>query len=603
MKRYMLTLTLMLLLLGAHIAASIAPPKHVDPAFVGERPPLGVNIITIYRIAIELASTLNFREALLKIKGMEEAYIPREFSYAYKRFVSLFKECISHIERASNLTDDAERLLSEGKYLEAERSLNTAKESLRRAERIIDDIVDASRPLSKIIPQKDLVSGIDKLRGLITSLRDRILKLEEQLRAQLTAAVETRVSVKVSPLSASPGQMLTVEGDLSEASGAPIAGRRVTVIAGSSKAGTLTDESGRFSVQVRIADYVKVIEVRAMYVPEGADRYLYKPSVSEAVPVEVIFYTPMLRAELRPDRVTPGGMVEVIMETEPGARVRVVAFGETLVKALTERFTTVTLPVPGNVKPGEYEVVVSVLPEGVRGPVSQRLKLTVFKIPLHINVEFLGKAVAGSRIPIGVSVQTDSIITVCVEGVVCERAVGANVLVEPQIPIVARGYVNVVVKADPLNPAYAPAEGAYRVYVVNWLSAALSLTLLAAAIALIAFPVFKLVPAVIKKPGAVRGAETPGEAVRVEPRAGDDVVRSLIDFAAMLTGVSMLASYTLREFLLEVKSKASWIYEVICKPILLLERALYGRPLQTIWSDLIREASEALERLRRAVGK
>ncbi len=600
MKHHILALALILLLLGAYVTVSIAPPKHVNPAFVSERPPLGINVITIYRLTIALASTMNFSEALLKVKEMEEAYMPREFSYAYKKLASLMGECISHIERASNLTDKAEKLISEGKYFEAEKSLNTAEESLKRAERIIDDILEASRPLSRIIPQKDIASETSKLRDLIASLRERISKLREQLRAQLMEAVETRISIKVSPLSASPGQTLTVEGELREASEAPIAGRRVTVIAGSSKVMALTDGFGRFNVKLKVVDYVRVVEVKALYAPEGADRYLYKPSVSEPVPVEVLFYTPKLRAELRPDKATPGGVVEVTVETEPGAKVKIVAFNETLVEVGAGGLATVELLVPEDAKPGEYNVTVRVLPEGVRGPAGQRLTLTVYKMPLHVNIEFPERVLAGSRVPIKVTAQADSIITVCIEGVACERVTGASVLVEPQIPITARDHVDITVKADPINPAYTSTEKSFRVNVVNWLSTILSITLLVAAIALIAFPAFKLAPAMIRKPAAERMAEGPGGVTSVEPRAGGDIVKYLIDLVIMLTGVGMLASYTLREFLLEVKSRAPWVYEVIRKPIMLLERALYGKTIQTIWSDVVREASEALEKLRRA---
>ncbi|MEM0471704.1 MAG: hypothetical protein QXI22_09210 [Sulfolobales archaeon] len=606
MKRLALALALIIMVLGANIAISITPPKHVNPALIGEKPPLGLGIITVLKLIVTLASTMNFSEALTRIGEIEEAYMPRELSYAYKKFTELFKELVSHTERARNLTIDAEKLLSEGRYPEAEKNLNTAEDSLRRAEIIMEDLLDASRILSRIIPQRELASEIEKLRGLIDSLRNRISELREQLRAQLMEARDTEITVNVSPLLASPGQFLNVEGELREASGDPIAGRKVTITAGSSKAEALTDRLGRFKTQVRVNDYTRIIEVKAIYTPVEADRFLYKPSISEAVPVEVLFYTPRLKTELSPDKTTPGGSVKVVIETEPGARVEVIAFGKTTANAGADGVATATLYIPDSVKPGDYQVVVNVLPEGVRGPASQRLTLTIYKIPLNINIELPERVLAGSHIPIKVTAQTDSIITICIEGTVCERAVGSEILVEPQTPLISGGYVDITVKADPLNPAYASAERSFQVYVVNWLSIALSLTLLAVAVVLIAYPALKLARARIRRPAIQaiqREAGVIGDAVSAKPRAGGDVVRILIDFVATLTGVSMLASHTLREFLSEVRLRAFWVYEVIRKPILLLERFLYGRPLQNLWDDLVREVSEALERLRRAGGR
>jgi hypothetical protein len=180
-----------------------------------------------------------------------------------------------------------------------------------------------------------------------------------------------------------------------------------------------------------------------------------------------------------------------------------------------------------------------------------------------------------------VDVNVDSKVRLCVEGLTCLEDRGSSLSFRIGAPLTyTRDTIKMVVVAEPLDPRFRSSSVALDVKVYNPLAV---VTLIALAIVAITIPSIAVLK-VLKSRGYPREAPLP-EGVLGAPRRAEVprgelqlLLEELSQLTGRLYGVSLRASDTFREYLSRLSAAPRGLVEVLREALMLLERALYGRP-------------------------
>jgi len=487
MKRVLLATILLALISSPIMAANI--PRHVNPQQVEPELPLDVGLLTVYGAVIDGAVSGDFNGSLHRLKELGRVYVPDNVKYVYDRFNELLDREIRMLNETRALLDDAENELMLGLIADAERDLEGARERLAEIELIHSDLMDSSREFSRIIrvPLSGLQDQLDKLRSLIDRYWDRLRSLLSQVKKlREEMPVETRLVISVNSTRALVGSSIEVYGRLYDEYWRPLGWRRVTVRIDDLVAGEFTtDTYGYFKGLIRIP-YIYRPEARvyAEYIPSGGDVGRFKASRSNIITIDLVYYTPLIHAYANATRLMPAQSIEVVgwvvVEGHPPpSLLHVKAFGRVATLKLPEGgFFKIELKVPGSASEGMHEIALYTEPEGVLAPSRKALSISVYRIPVYLEVERPLIALSGLQNMVRVILyagearevlpMSGEISLTAFGSITSYRVNGSEFLINFTIPLsTSSGVAEVEVGFRPDSPAYRAASTRTSLLVMN----------------------------------------------------------------------------------------------------------------------------------------
>jgi len=556
------------LLLALLAALALAqPPRHVNPDEVEVQRPDPLALTSAYQLLTQLLRSQNFAGAGSLAKLLMNASAPGDLAYVLSRFHQLVLEESELLNSSRTLLDLARRAAERGDVDAAKNVLGGALRALAKANATRYGLEEAAREIER------------RLRASATPVAVAIAELirahageARDVNASIFNLEGTAVTVEA-PSEAWVGSTIEVSGLLVASSGEPLPARKVTVVVDGAQAGSeLTDESGRYSLAVKIPFvYRDRLSVAALYLPEGEDAQRYRPSVSDPVYVKLLFTRPRLSVSVSPHEALPGSEVKVrVSSNVSGIRVTIAAFGLARSLTLNEFESELVLKVPESVIEGLYKVVAWSMPNRTLGPAEAAAELVISRIALVVEkVEV--PALSLAPLPLQLTVCVSSPIGTLPGRYKVEAALlGARAEVEAsgecaelalKPPLLSpTGPARLEVTVTPLDPRYKPASTSAEVRLLNLL--------------LLAFSVAMLVPATLRlRRGFEREEEvTPPRAVEVpqpEPvvertayseslRPEDPVILEYVLAVRAVekaSGVLLKPSHTISEYLEAVKGR------------------------------------------------
>jgi len=273
--------------------------RHVNPRAETVQLPYPDFFVALVLGAFDSLAWGNFSGAMQQIKSLSFAYIPEKFKFVFDRFTQIMKDEMRLLNDTSRMLDEAESLIDVGREGEAKlllekasRKLTLANETYRMLRAASDEIAGAFK-----LPRSDLFKGLDGISQFIHRLYQRLLHLLERAEKQRSLE-ETFLTVNVKPGRAWVGGAVNVAGSLRSARAALPARMLEILLDGAVWAETLTAEDGSFSINLKLPYiYKPAVAVQAKYTPTGADAEAYKPSISDAVEVSLLYIEPKVIVE------------------------------------------------------------------------------------------------------------------------------------------------------------------------------------------------------------------------------------------------------------------------------------------------------------------
>ena len=582
MARIALLAITMTVLVLASVALQLQPPRHVDPAQLQWRLPAGLDMLTLYTVVFKLVEGFDFERALGNLSLINEASIPENLRYVASRINNLLEATIRSLNETRMNLDIAWSYFNRSSFEETWTWLGEAERSLRDASISYATLRDATRQVSNLgVTVGRFIEELSRVENAIKRLEEEV----ETLRRALTEArevVETKVTIWVNTTKVNFGGWVEVRGRLLDVTGAPLEGRVVLVHVGSRVYKALVDGEGFYSVTSRVLEYRRYIDVYAEFTPAGDDRFRYAYSRSDTVTVEVFYITPRLEVTLSKHEVLPLDNVTLTVNTEPMACLKV----ESLLVNKTlcvgpEGVSNLDFTVNPELPEGVYDVRVSVIPQGLIGPAGKSVQLRVYRLNLTLDVGAPELLIAGVEGEVRVNVGANSNVSLCIEGLTCLEGRGSNPSFRVGVPLTyTRDTIKVVVVVEPLDPRFRSSSVALDVKIYNPLAV---VTLIALAIVAITIPLIAVLR-MLKPRGYPREAPLP-EGVLGAPRRPETprgelqlLLEELSQLTGRLYGVSLRANDTFREYLSRLSAAPRGLVEVLREALMLLERALYGRP-------------------------
>jgi RNAse (barnase) inhibitor barstar len=576
--------------------------RHVDPRAETVQLPYPDFFVALVLGAFDSLSWGNFSGAMQQIKSLGFAYIPEKFKFVFDRFTQIMNDEMRLLNDTSRMLDEAESLIDVGSEGEAKlllerasRKLTLANETYRMLRAASDEIAGAFK-----LPRSDLFKGLDGISQFIHRLYQRLLHLLERAEKQRSLE-ETFLTVNVKPGRAWVGGIINVAGSLRSAQAALPERMLEILLDGAIWAETLTAEDGSFSITFNLPYiYKHTVAVQAKYTPTGADAEAYKPSISDAVEVSLLYIEPKVIVE--PVGWVPPGKAFTVRGSVhstsplPYSSVKVSWVGSVLDVKLREdgRFEA-RLNTPGDIPDGKYTLRVNTPASGVFAPSAAALTVTVERIPVNVTLNVPGFALAGLGALLRGSFSSgDERLNATVKAYFAgqEYAVESNgdFAIRLSAPLtLLSGYQTFKVRVTPSDPWFSDAAYEGSILVVN------PLTVLAPIGILIALAVKVLgrrASAAIESLAGVAAAEvkreeTPGMAesyfVTEEFRWLMDLYWEAAVLVGEMTGVVLEPHMTMREFLSAAAPKLGKLYWCLETLTSAAERALYS-PAVPAWA-------------------
>ena len=572
---------------------------HVNPDAEASRlpPPKLLILLVLNPFAAMLRG--NFSGVPVELSVLESAYIPSGLRFIVDRFTRLMNDVAGHLDRADNLMDGAEALIEVGRGLEAKPMLAEASGEIALANTTYRELRLASEELARAfsLPRGDIYMKLSDLGHLIEAMNLRLLGLLDRIERQ-RALTETFISIDVEPKTVWTGGKISVEGRLSEAYGKPLPGRRVAILFGGSRIyEASTSWDGSFKAEVNLPYiYKRTVTVQAKYTPTGEDAEAYKPSISDAVEVSLLYIEPKVIVE-PVGWVLPGRAFTVrgsVHSTSPlpysSVKVSWVS-GVSDVELREDGSFEVELNTPGDLPDGEYAIRVNAPASGVFAPAEASLTVKVERIPVDVTLSLPSFAIAGLSAQVSGSYRAggerfNATVRVYLAGQ--EYAVESNGEFEIQLSFpltLLSGCQTCKVHVAPSTPWFSEAALEGSIPVVN------PLTLLASTGALIALAakVFggRAAESALGAAAEVKREEAPGMA---EANFAPEEFRWLVDLyweavrlVSEMTGAVMEPHMTMREFLSAAGPKLSKLYWCLETLTSAAERVLYS-PKVPAWA-------------------
>ena len=416
MKKLLALLLAALVLVSVPVALAIQFPRQVDPATAPVDPAYGQGLYVFYGSIVAALSGGNYSAAKALIAQTSFIHIPPEILDAVNSFNGLVNSTSNLFTVINSQLINASGYISTGRIELARSNLTGAVSNLRVANQTLTQLFSAEPQLAAMagIPSSLLSQKLQPLETVYkgdSAQADRLLAVV----TGLTKFEATATTLAVGQSTIEVGSNVTVSGELTGPSGAPLASRNVTIFFQGKPIGTTpTDGAGRYSAQLPTPFfYQQNASMFASFLPAGNDSLVYAPSTSPPVNVTVSFVTPAV-SFAAPDTVYAGqpftinGTLSLAGAPLKGYTVTLSGFRETALgplltaDALTgpDGSFSVTLTPPTSIEGGSYPLSLKTSSDLDIGPAVISFHVDLVKETPAVTSSVPGLALAGLPITI-----------------------------------------------------------------------------------------------------------------------------------------------------------------------------------------------------------
>ncbi|MDW8004855.1 MAG: hypothetical protein RMI04_08615 [Thermofilaceae archaeon] len=576
MKNSFIVFTALIVLTTFSTAAS--PPRHINPEELKVSIPDPQALSNVYKILATLISVDRYENSSQFIKLLLNVTGPADITYVLRRFHQELDEVNQLLNLSYTYLDQARQLVIAGNIKAASEVLSEAVKTLAKANLTRLDLEIAAREVERRLRAQPA----PLLRAIAETIAEHFTRAVE-LNIIISKLNNTELTISVEPNTAWVGSNVKVSGKLSS-SGLPLPNRRVQILVGGVVAGSVfTDDTGLFVTVVKLPYvYKQSITVGVLYMPEGEDVKVYRPS-SNATEVKLLYEVPKLSVSVTPSRALPGDRVKVSVTVDkPGLQVEIRAFLQTWNLILNQTEVSLPVSVPEDIAEGVYKVTAKSKPKETIGPAAAEASLRVYKLNLTVT-KFETPSLAFAMLPAYFTACVDNAVvpeyTARIQLLASTSEVNSSeacvTLMLTLPPLSPTGSTQAKLSITPLDPRYKPAEAQAQVTVVNLLL----FTLIASLVPALALlkrnnKVEELNPSTL-----VHQLEEPVQLHPIELQSVDPVALEYLKAVRAVekaTGVRLNPSHTISEYLKLVESRLA----EAAKPFALLsgvtEVKLYG---------------------------
>ena len=590
MSHSALRLFLLLMVLSEAALAGRGIFRHVNPAEVQEEGPSALELLSLYRAAIEAVASENYAEASLKLGEAIEVYAPPNVRYVINRFNELMSREVDLLNATHDYLILAKTLLKLGLLDEAELGVENGTYTLMKANITYAELVLASREVQRYLKIPKLVDQVEELSGVLRRYREELSGLRSLIEERkLEEVVRTRLSLEANATEVWVGSGLRVSGVLITAAGEPVPNREVAILLGGHVYRTSTDSSGQFDAEVQVPHlYKPEIKLYAVYTPSGDDVGRLAACRSSPVSIRLLYLTPNLNVSLDRRRVKPAESITLVGRSDaPGLDIVVEAFGQELrTRTRLDGSFELEFSVPEQAGEGWHNLTVRSLASGVYAPEEVSISVEVYRIPLEIRASSSRLAISG-------------LVSAKVEGVVLAEGTplgGVRVVVEGYGesysaetdylgrfsvevrpgPAAMTGTHSITLTAVPSEPWYETASAEVEVLTLNLYATSL-LVALGSLLLKRAWPVRGPAREEVRPEAPEPTAPTLARPTRPsELPEMYAVYQKAVEMVRAETGVDMRPSDTVREYLARTRGKLGAAAEPFSELSMMLEEVVYG---------------------------
>jgi len=591
---------LLVLVIAAALLASIPAsslPRHVNPEDVQPEPPSKLGLLELYGLVVASASSENFTAASENLKSLLKIYVPENVKYIYNRFNELLDRELKKLNETLSRLKEAEDAISKTLLRDAEKDLEQAGRSLAEAELIQKELWESVREFSRAlgVPLPKLSEKIEDLDGLIEKYRDRLTSLSQELkRLRSEKLIETELTIWVNDTEVEAGSAVEVGGVLRAVNGSGLVGREVSIYLDGKPVGVFyTVGYGVFKGSVKIPYlFRREVGLYAEYAPRGGDLGVFKASRSNNISLSIVYEVPEIEAYVNATNLLPLQSINIygVITTSRGRipeSIYVKAFGKTVQADVSDNgLFDVVIEVPGTVKPGVHEIILSTKPGRGLAPARKVIAINVYRIPVHLDLEIPSIAVSGVGIQVRIWLSADGKPPgpgeLIIESPAGSRSLQVNessLTFNLTMPLtVFSGVGHVKVAFNPGSPIYEPSSTCKTFFILN------PLTILAPISAAIYLARIGLREARRRRKTAaqlIAGVEYEArELVEGKPgkRPGGivEIYLEAVDLVGRFTGVERKPSDTIREFLEKVSGWLGEASALFSELSYMTEASVYG---------------------------
>ena len=614
-KTSALTIALVAIILAYLIILATQPPptiyrRHVDPNSETEKLPYQTYLTTSLLFTFDELVKGNFTGTIIKLKELNQTYVPTSLKYIFERFRQLMNELTVKLDDTSSQLDYAELLIYSGREDDARNPLKAAGYNLAESNITYSQLKSSAEELTKsfMLPRAQVFQKIDSIQNLIENMYKRLQALLERIEFQKNLE-ETYMEIEVYPENVWVGSTITVEGKLYTRT-QPLTQKDVTVYFEGQKAyEARTSSSGLFNCTIKVPyTYKPKANIIAKYLPAEDDSNKYKPTTSNTVQISLLYITPKVEAKVL-GKPLPGKYFTVEGKIYAERRL---PYNQIKVSWLTSSTTAeiengtfkLTLKVPETISDGKYVLKAEAPASEIFAPASTTLYVNVQRIPINLTVEAPPIAISGieSNIVGKIAYEGEEKFNSTIKLVLGQEHVenvGQEFTIKFTPPLtIFSGYQTYRLQVKPQPPWYSSVEAEGRIFIVNPITVAVPVGLVSAI-------AVKMLREEKKKAKAVeKGIEKVEEAKKVQEREKYYVREGLewlinvywqaVVIVSNLTKIEMKPSTTIREYLAQVKEAGKEFYSSFEKISIVAEKALYS---PKVTEEELETAKKSIEEL------
>ena len=608
-------LTLTIIIYAIISLTQIIPPiiitnRHVNPATENEQPPYSTFLAIPILNALDNMAKTNFTGSTQQLKTLASIYIPQKYKYIMDRFLQLINDETTLLNNTNQLLNQTETLINIGKEQNATQLLNQASQKLALANITYQTLKTAADQLTTTfaLPRNDIFNKIDKIGELINKMNQRLLQYLEKIKNQETL-IETFLTITATPETIWTGDKITIQGKLNTTY-TPLPNKQIIIlIDGTTQNKTTTKHDGTFNITTNIPYiYKPTITIQAQYIPNNIDNKTYKPTTSNTVKINLLYIKPTITLQTI-NKTLPGknftikGTIQA-NKTLPYTQIKITWIEKTITTTINNNTFTTTLHTPSNITDGIYALKVETPPYKIFAPTQTITNIIIQRLPLNITLNIPSIIIAGMDKTIKGNIISNeplnTTITLTTTGQIYTTNTTSNefqITLNPPLTLLT-GYYNYEIYIQPQYPWYNTLYKKGQILIINPITIIIPLT----PITLITIKIIEKRKRTTTQQTEEKIAETITEKKTPEKTyltAKElqwliDLYWEAVTIISNMTGIEMLPSMTLREYLKTVTPYISPIHKNFETLTIATEKALYSTEITTEELTLAKEAANKI---------
>ncbi|MHC1628893.1 MAG: hypothetical protein ACXQTI_08700 [Candidatus Nezhaarchaeales archaeon] len=588
---FMVIMALLALSCMPVVAASLDEPRHVNPETLSPKVPPATELESIFNEYMNSMSMENFMQANASLLTLMEAYYPENIRDSVSRFYSFLNNLTVEISDVKEYILLGSMLLDKLMLNESVEAVMKGFRDLAKANLTLSTTEDMAVRVSKALHGAKL--NVSAMEELLSKYHDELVDLYSRILEAMKKYANvtlkpTNLSISVDKCEAWIGSIIIIRGSLTSLD-EPLPERVIEMHIDDNKFYLKTDANGSFSMAFRIPYIYKTnLTIYAIFIPQGPDVGVYRVVTSNVIVIKLLSLETNLTASLSKYVALPGDEILIRGRISlANADLMIKAFNEKIVVQADEAgLFEVELKVPHNAQEGPHTITISFGGFREWRPANLSLKLNVVRERIQVIVSYPHFVFGG--LPFDIEGQ------VLLNGSGIERAEVRALYLDKTSSLItdvngsfklsinfgflcSTGLQHILIEVP--SPYYWARGALVRIEVFN-----VNIIMVLALTALIAVLVhLGLRELRHKRPKEEPIVEVKPKAIEVKPTHKVEKAlempgyyREAVNIVERYTGVKLLASDTVREYLNKISSLLKEAYNIFKELSLRLEEQVYG---------------------------